>query len=33
MRWVTVADLSHYDFPAANVPIVVAVQELLDGLM
>ena len=30
LAWVPVAELSKYDFPAANQPIVVAVKELLD---
>jgi len=29
LKWVTAAELSEYDFPAANVPIVEAVQNLL----
>ena len=32
MVWVTAAELSCYDFPAANVPIVAAVRRLLGGL-
>ena len=29
LRWVTAAELHQFDFPAANVPIVEAVQKLL----
>ena len=29
LRWVTVAELHQFEFPAANVPIVEAVQKLL----
>lgn len=29
LKWVTVAELHQFDFPAANVPIVEAVQQLL----